>query len=123
MILRVTLLAGCILVAGCSGQRNEQSASTPATKAPPASSPNMTVVPLAVPATAGASEPQLTSSSRGTILSWIESNGTAATLKFAERTGTNWSDPRTVATGKDWFLSDADMPTVQRLVNGTLVDA
>ena len=123
MILRVTLLAGCILVAGCSGQRNEQSAPTPATKAPPAPSPDMTVVPLVVPATAGASEPQLTSSSRGTILSWIESNGTAATLKFAERTGTNWSAPRTVATGKDWFLSDADMPTVQRLANGTLVAA
>lgn len=123
MILRVTLLAGCIAVAGCSGQRNEQPTSTPATKAAAAPSADMTVAALAIPAPAGASEPQLTSSSRGTILSWIESTGPAATLKFSERTGATWSEPRTVATGKDWFLSDADMPTVQRLSNGTLVAA
>ena len=126
MNLRVTLLAGCIIFAGCSGQRGEPSTSTStaATTASPAPSPSLAVAPLTVPAPAGASEPQLTSSSRGAILSWVESNGTVAALKFAERTGgSNWSEPRTVATGKDWFLSDADMPTVQRMANGTLVAA
>jgi len=30
---------------------------------------------------------------------------------------------RTVTSGNDWFLSDADVPTVQRLADGTLVAA
>ena len=78
---------------------------------------------LSLPAPAGASQPQLTSSSRGTILSWVEQNGATATLRFAQRTGTEWSAARTVASGSDWFLSDADVPTVQRLADGTLVAA
>ena len=125
MISRVTLVAACVLLAACSGQRTEQTSSASATTAPqpPAPTPSLTVVPLTVPAPAGASEPQLTSSSRGTILSWVESNGPTATLKFVERTSADWSQPRIVATGKDWFLSDADMPTVQRLADGTLVAA
>src|SRR3954465_2349529 len=102
MISRVILVGGCVLLAACSGQHTEQtsSASTTAPQ-PPAPTPSLTVVPLTVPAPAGASEPQLTSSSRGTVLSWVESNGPTATLKFVERTSADWSQPGIVATGKD----------------------
>jgi hypothetical protein len=42
-------------------------------------------------------------------------------LRFAERTATGWSEPRTVASGADWFVNWADVPSVIRLANGTLV--
>jgi hypothetical protein len=73
------------------------------------------------PAGANTFEPQLTASDRGVILSWIERAGTTAHLKFAERTSSGWSAPLTVASGDDWFLSYADVPSVYRLANGTFV--
>jgi len=66
--------------------------------------------------------PQLTSSARGTILSWLDIQDTTAVLRYAERgsTGT-WSAPRTITQGTDWFVSEVDMPAVLRLRNGSLV--
>src|SRR5690606_1310899 len=66
-------------------------------------------------------EPHLSASSRGVILSWIEHGETVSTLKFAERTGGAWSPVRTVASSDNWFISGADVPTVMRLSDGTLV--
>jgi hypothetical protein len=73
------------------------------------------------PAGPNSAEPQLSSSSRGLVLSWIEREGARATLRFAARTATGWSAPRTVASGTDWFVNWADVPSVIRLENGTLV--
>jgi hypothetical protein len=72
------------------------------------------------PAAAGSAQPQLSVSERGVLLSWIEKSGDAATLKFAERIGTGWTEPRTVASGTDWFVNWADVPSVVRLADGTL---
>jgi hypothetical protein len=72
------------------------------------------------PAPPDSGQPQLTVSSRGILLSWIERAGPVATLRFAERTGTGWTPPRTVASGDDWFVNWADVPSVLRLENGTL---
>jgi hypothetical protein len=115
---RVVLAA--VLMAGCSEQRPEEKQ---APVNPSAASSAFPVAPLELPAPAGASQPQLTSSTHGSILSWVEQNGATATLRFAERTGTTWSEPRSVSSGTDWFLSDADAPMVQRLADGTLVAA
>jgi len=76
---------------------------------------------LESPAGANSSEPQISVSSRGVLLSWIERVGTTTSLKFAERTASGWTQPTTAASGPDWFLSYADVPSVQRLGNGTLV--
>ena len=74
------------------------------------------------PAGPNSSLPQLTSSPRGVIASWVEQGERAtATLKFAEYTASGWSTPRAVASGNRWFLSYADPPTVLRRPNGTLV--
>lgn len=118
--IAISLVVG-LLVAACSGQQPKQPPAAASDSPSPA--PGFTVAPLPLPAPAGASAPQLTTSARGSILSWIEQTGTAATLKFAERTTSGWSDPRTVVSGTDWFLSDADVPTVQRLADGTVVAA
>jgi hypothetical protein len=76
---------------------------------------------LESPAGANSSEPQMSASSRGVLLSWIERVGTTTSLKFAERTASGWTQPLTAASGSNWFLSYADVPSVQRMSNGALV--
>ena len=76
---------------------------------------------VATPAAANSAQPQLSTSSRGVLLSWIERAGDLATLKFAERTASGWSVPRTVASGRNWFVNWADVPSVLRLPSGALV--
>ena len=76
---------------------------------------------LPSPAGENSSEPQLTVNGGHAILSWIETVGSNAALKFSERTESGWTPPRTAANGSDWFLSWADVPTVARLDDGTLV--
>jgi hypothetical protein len=70
---------------------------------------------------ANTSAPQLTTSSRGVIASWLEQAGDGFNLKFSERVKGTWSEQRTIASDKNWFVSAADVPTVMRLSNGTLV--
>ena len=78
------------------------------------------VTALPSPAPAGSAQPQLSVSSRGVLLSWVEKPGDRATLKFSERTPAGWSTPATVASGTDWFVNWADVPSVVRLADGTL---
>lgn len=79
-----------------------------------------TVMPLVSPAGVDSAQPQLSVSSKGVLLSWVEREGARAVLKFSERTTGAWSVPRTVASGSDWFVNWADVPSVMRLENGTL---
>jgi hypothetical protein len=108
------------LAAACtrSSTRDEVAGDTPAGARAPWS---VSVQPLPAPSDGPTTYPQLTTSSRGVILSWIEDETTAPTLRFAERSGSGWSPARTVAASDNWFLSSADVPTVLRLSNGTLV--
>ena len=76
---------------------------------------------IATPATIDSGQPQLSASDRGLILSWVERAGQRATLKFSERTASGWSASRVVASGSDWFVNWADVPSVVRLADGTLV--
>ena len=75
---------------------------------------------LASPAGPNSSGPQLTVSGKGVLLSWTEREGATSHLKFAERTSTGWSRVRTAASGADWFVNWADVPSVLRLADGTL---
>lgn len=75
---------------------------------------------LVSPAAGGSAQPQFSVSARGVLLSWIETAGGTATLRFAERTANGWSAARTVASGSDWFVNWADVPSVMRLADGTL---
>jgi hypothetical protein len=68
-------------------------------------------------------QPQLTASERGVVLSWLEQKGASATLKFSELTGDAWTPGKTIASSEKWFISDADVPTVMRMSDGTLVAA
>jgi len=90
-----------------------------ATSQPPAAGWPASVTQLTSPAGAGASGPQLTVSSRGALLSWVEQAEGRATLKFSERTATGWTPAQIAASGTDWFVNWADVPSVIRLADGS----
>ena len=106
---RFTVLAAVLAAATLSAQEARNLAWSPAVER------------VATPAAIDSGQPQLSASDRGIILSWIEREGQRATLKFSERTASGWSAPRVVASGSDWFVNWADVPSVVRLADGTLV--
>ncbi|HVG54242.1 MAG TPA: sialidase family protein [Vicinamibacterales bacterium] len=106
-----------ILLAAACGHPSEQAS-------PPQEPPFGVVLrPSAVPAQGESGQAQLTSSSRGVILSWLERKDASATLRFSELTSGSWTGARTIASSDRWFVSDADTPTVMRMSDGTLVAA
>ena len=109
--MRTRTLGGVVVIAALavSAGMGAQSAWPPAVES------------LASPAGPDSGQPQLSVSDRGVLLSWIERSGNTATLKLAERTAVGWTTPRTVASGDDWFVNWADVPSAMRLADGTLV--
>jgi hypothetical protein len=105
----LTLVAAALAIAGISCGSPEPADWT------------TTVQRVASPAGENSSEPQLSVSDRGVLLSWIERVGTTTSLEFAELTESGWTEPITAASGPDWFLSYADVPSVMRMTDGTLV--
>jgi hypothetical protein len=77
------------------------------------------MLPLQTPP--GSGMPQITVSGDRAILSWLEIAPTGATLKYAERIDAGWTEPRTAASGTDWFVNAADVPSVALLKDGTFV--
>src|SRR5579862_5185090 len=104
-------LAAMVIVAA---GRPQQPANAPRSWAP-------TIEPLAAPADSNTTEPQMTSQGGRAFLSWLELKGAHTTLKFAERTVFGWSDIRTVASGDDFMVNSADVPSVRLFADGTLV--
>jgi hypothetical protein len=117
--LIAAFLVTAALVTSCN--RSDTPASTAATPAPKEPALAVKIEPVQVPVTGITSQPQLTVSSRGLILSWLEQKDANFSLKFAERSASGWSEPRTVASSDNWFISAADVPTVMRMSDGTLV--
>ena len=105
-------LAFPFLVAACSG----------GTPPPiPAAGWTLHLEPLPSPAGDASAQPQLTASADGVVLSWLENAGSQTTLKFSERTAGGWSEARAIASGDDFFANYADVPSVVRLADRTLV--
>jgi hypothetical protein len=71
----------------------------------------------------GAAEPNLALAADGRVLvSWLEPTGERThALRFAIRAPDGgWGEPRTVASGRDWFVNWADFPSVVALAGDTL---
>lgn len=71
--------------------------------------------PVSIGAGPGAAEPNLAAvPGAGVLASWLEPVGdTAHALRFAHRdAGGEWSEPRTIAEGPDWFVNWADFPSL-----------
>ena len=101
-----------LLVAACGG-----GAPPPV----PAAEWTLHLEPLPSPAADATAQPQLTASADGVVLSWLENAGSQTTLKFSERTAAGWSEARAIASGDDFFANNADVPSVVRLADRTLV--
>lgn len=76
--------------------------------------PVETVRHLAVPTGLSSSEPNLHKTSDGEIyLSWIENDkDTISHLKFSKLNNSEWTEPKTIAKGRDWFVNWADFPSI-----------
>jgi hypothetical protein len=79
-------------------------------------------LPLDVPASATSGMYAMTEGADGKIyLAWIESAAKLSTLKFSKLDTNKWSEPRTIASGDNWFVNWADHPTLTALKDGTLL--
>lgn len=68
---------------------------------------------VASPAGPGGMAPHLAVTSDGkAVLSWLEPEGEAHTLKYATLEGTAWSTPKSIAKDDGWFVNWADVPSV-----------
>jgi hypothetical protein len=90
------------------------------TDAPPAALAALREIPS--PAAPGSAEPNLAAGDDGRVyLSWVEPAADSAhALRFAVLEGGRWSAPRTVASGRDWFVNWADFPSLAVLPGGRL---
>lgn len=71
---------------------------------------SVTAVPS--PAAPQSGQPQLSALGDRVVLSWVERAGDRAALRFADRTDSGWTEAQTVASGADWFVNWADVPSV-----------
>lgn len=79
----------------------------------------ITVEPLATPAGTESLAPRLAADAQGRVLlSWLEAaDHETYALRYAWLEREGWSQPTTVAQGRDWFVNWADTPAVQPLGN------
>jgi len=76
---------------------------------------------IACPAAPGSQAPNLAAGLDGRLyLSWIEPAGEEHALRYSTWSDGGWSSPRTVATGGEWFVNWADVPSMAALEDGTL---
>lgn len=80
-----------------------------------------TVTALSSPAAPMSGEPFLAEGPGGSLhLSWIERSGETAFLRYARFTGSGWDTARTIASGDDWFVNWADVPSLAVGENGVM---
>lgn len=103
VILAIILFVSCL---GCSS--DTESGSAPLAES------------VEAPVGPNSGQPQLALGDGGTVwLSWLEPTaGDTSALRYATLDDSGWSSPRTVATGADWFVNWADLPSVRPLPNG-----
>src|SRR5256712_4860677 len=90
-----------------------------------AAAPVPTVREIKSPAPPGSGHPNLTVAADGRVfLSWIEADTPQGyVMRFSVRGAQGWSAPKTIARGTNWFVSDADVPSVAAVSGGTLAPA
>ena len=74
---------------------------------------SVTIINLKSPALKGSQEPNLFTDKNGKVyLSWVEKEGKEATLFFSTLENDQWTAPKTISEGNNWFLNWADFPSV-----------
>ena len=87
-----------------------------------AAAPAPSVNELKSPAPPDSGQPSLAVGADGRVLlSWIEpAQPNGYVLRFSARGPQGWSTPKTITRGANWFVSDADVPSMAVLSDGTL---
>lgn len=68
---------------------------------------------IETPTKTSSGEPYLFTDTNGnTFLSWIEVSDGKNFLKFSKLENENWSEPRMISSGEDWFVNWADYPLI-----------
>jgi hypothetical protein len=77
---------------------------------------------MEVTAEPGSAEVDLTTGPDGRVyLSWVEPGADSThALRFAVLEGGSWSQPRTVASGRGWFVNWADFPSLRVMEGGRM---
>ena len=103
-----------LVAAGCNQRANLSSPSKTSVNPTPAAGPALTITEIASPAGQDSREPEMYSTPDGRIiLSWVEKiKDKRYALRFSVRDGANWSEPRTVSEGENWFVNWADFPSI-----------
>lgn len=94
-----TLLTACMLSA-CGGGRGTGDLPWAVTELPTPAAPDSAQAHLAVTARGEA------------VLSWLAPREDGRSLEFAVLADGQWSAPRVIASGRDWFVNWADFPSV-----------
>ena len=115
--------AGGVVLAALATLALLVSAAACTRKAPrvPAAAWTLTLEAQPSPAGDATAQPQLSASGDSVILSWLENTSSQTALKFSERTAAGWSAPRLVSFGDNFFSNYADVPSVVRLADRSLV--
>lgn len=101
-LLTALSLAGILF--SCSGDQNEKENGNVVSSS---------ITMLTSPVGDSCAEPYLFSDKNGIVyLSWIEKIGKQSTLKFSSFLSDKWSEPVTIASGKNWFVNWADYPVI-----------
>jgi hypothetical protein len=104
----VITVAVCLAVHACGGES-------------PDAAPLGTFSTITSPAAPGSAQPNLFVAGNRVVLSWLEpQGGKTYALRFAQREGEEWTEPRTVAEGDNYFVNWADFPSVIGLPDGSL---
>jgi len=86
------------------------------------SEPAETLSFLEAPTGSHSSEPNLHKTDDGTVyLSWIETHtDNSSSLLFSILKDNEWATPKTIATGKEWFINWADFPSITSFGSNSL---
>lgn len=97
----IILILSCSVFFTCCNKNNEAGTQT------------TTVRTIETPAKSPSSVPHLFTDKNGKVyLSWIEETDTASLFKFSWFQGDQWSEPRLIASGDNWFVNWADYPMI-----------
>ena len=97
-----TIALGALLLAGAASMRAQ-------------------IETLPSPAAPGSGEPNLVARADGSVLmSWLEPADSGHALRFAVLQNNRWSSPRTIRSGRDFFVNWADFPSLEVLPGNRL---
>lgn len=89
---KIVIVLFIVVLSACSGRKDS-------------------IIYVSTPSQSASGEPYLYTDSSGTVfLSWVETIDSVNYLKFSTLENEQWTAPRVITSGKDWFVNWADYP-------------